>query len=615
MSWQPVTNADGERVRLLVVEDDPADEDLIRRVFSEAEHPGAPIEIHVVGDANAALEALRESSFTLVVSDYSLPGVDGLEFLRRLRRDRIRIPVVIMTGVGDEVLAVRALQSGAADYVVKEVGFERGLPIAIRRVLDRRANEMRIELARRQLAEHANRLELQIQEQALSLHMALREAEALRQVGHALSSARELQPALELVSRMMAQIVDAQVAAILIQSGEDLVLASFWGKSEHPVGWKDSRLIEIMSEGWGHVTTVPLRDADAQIGSFLVARSRPQPFSARQIDLLQSLADMTGLTIGRVRAHELLRRRRVDEPEPGPAAGSEPLERTEAAKPDPPPPGRVGFRNLDVPPFPAALQRLLQLADDPEASTDDVADAVSLDPVLASATMQLASSPIMGRLRPPSSLHEALVVIGLRGIRNLAFSQFSRGFQARSGPIDGLLWEQSLATATVAQLLVELLKPALADDAYLCGLLRNVGAVAINRSHPEQYREVLAKALSDGCSILDAERDRFGSDSSALVERIVGSWGLPPGILQTVRRSTRADAASNPVTASLAWASVAGLRLSPRWRELLGQRTEPTWLQRDLDALAPGLSLPASTLDEVLDASAARCETLRSLIA
>jgi len=64
-----------------------------------------------------ALAAVRETTFAIILTDYSLPGRNGIELLRALREKDDETPVVLMTGLGDEFVAVAALQQG--ETVVK----------------------------------------------------------------------------------------------------------------------------------------------------------------------------------------------------------------------------------------------------------------------------------------------------------------------------------------------------------------------------------------------------------------------------------------------------------------------------------------------------------------
>lgn len=81
--------------------------------------------VHVFHSAAAFLAALPAPRAGCVLTDIRMPGMDGLELLKRLKNDRIALPVVIMTGHGDVPLAVDAMKSGAADFVEKPFDDER----------------------------------------------------------------------------------------------------------------------------------------------------------------------------------------------------------------------------------------------------------------------------------------------------------------------------------------------------------------------------------------------------------------------------------------------------------------------------------------------------------
>src|SRR2546430_4364955 len=162
--------ASGETaLRILLVEDSPADRELVKRAFREPAPLTGPLDLEVVTDAEAALTAVRKATFAVILTDYSLPGRNGIEFLRALRETDDKTPVVMMTGSGDESVAVAALQHGAADYVVKEIGFERALPVVIDRVLGKRALALEAERGRQQVAQYAKRLERQVEDQTVAL--------------------------------------------------------------------------------------------------------------------------------------------------------------------------------------------------------------------------------------------------------------------------------------------------------------------------------------------------------------------------------------------------------------------------------------------------------------
>jgi two-component system response regulator FixJ len=105
---------------VFVVDDDDAMRDSLDFLLSSA-----GCAVRTFETAERLLEALSDGNCGCVVSDVRMPGIDGLELLRRIKAARPGLPVVIITGHGDVPLAVEAMKLGAADFVEKPFDDER----------------------------------------------------------------------------------------------------------------------------------------------------------------------------------------------------------------------------------------------------------------------------------------------------------------------------------------------------------------------------------------------------------------------------------------------------------------------------------------------------------
>ena len=119
--------------RLLYAEDNPLDAELTLTHFAEYA-PG--IEIEVVSTGQSCMERLGEASFDLLLLDYRLPDIDGLEVLKWLAKTGLSVPVVLVTGSGDEELVGKALRLGAVNYVAKGQHYLDSLPEQLCAVLE-----------------------------------------------------------------------------------------------------------------------------------------------------------------------------------------------------------------------------------------------------------------------------------------------------------------------------------------------------------------------------------------------------------------------------------------------------------------------------------------------
>src|SRR5690242_330418 len=106
---------ESQRGSVLVVDDEPTIAEVVARYLQRAGY-----DARIAGDGPSAVELARTQRPDLVVLDLMLPGLDGLEVMRRIRDgDRDRVAVILLTAKGEESDRVIGLRLGADDYVVK----------------------------------------------------------------------------------------------------------------------------------------------------------------------------------------------------------------------------------------------------------------------------------------------------------------------------------------------------------------------------------------------------------------------------------------------------------------------------------------------------------------
>ncbi len=108
-----------EKFRVLVVDDSPEDIAIIRRMLGR--YRPTSFQVHAARSTDDCLKKLDSEGADLVLLDYLLPGEDGLAFLQRLAGAVDLPPVIMLTGQGDERLAVQSIRDGAYDYLPKDM--------------------------------------------------------------------------------------------------------------------------------------------------------------------------------------------------------------------------------------------------------------------------------------------------------------------------------------------------------------------------------------------------------------------------------------------------------------------------------------------------------------
>ena len=125
-----------ESIRILLVEDNPGDARLLRETLREAH--SLPFHLVHASRLSEALELVVTEPPDVVLLDLSLPDAHGMETVARMLRAAPEVPIIVLSGLADETVAVQAVQSGAQDYLVKGTVEGGTLARAIRYAIERK---------------------------------------------------------------------------------------------------------------------------------------------------------------------------------------------------------------------------------------------------------------------------------------------------------------------------------------------------------------------------------------------------------------------------------------------------------------------------------------------
>ncbi len=126
-------------IRVLLIEDDPGDADLVKIVLAEVSTP--KFQLTWADRLKVGLESLAKETPDLVLCDLSLPDSHGIETFLRVHAQAPKVPIVLMTGFDDETFALEAVRSGAQDYLVKGSVDGKLLARVIRYAIERKRAE------------------------------------------------------------------------------------------------------------------------------------------------------------------------------------------------------------------------------------------------------------------------------------------------------------------------------------------------------------------------------------------------------------------------------------------------------------------------------------------
>jgi two-component system cell cycle response regulator len=181
--------------------------------------------------------------------------------------------------------------------------------------------------------------------------------------------------------------------------------------------------------------------------------------------------------------------------------------------------------------------KLLELTQREDASIQEVVRVIQTDPALTGRLLKFANSGFVGLRRPVVSIKDAIILLGVHVVRQLTLG-LSVLSNSRQGPCQGFdyigFWSRSLATALAAQALCKQGRAFPPEEVFTCGLLSQVGCLAMASLYPESYGRLLRTA-SSGIELTRLERSTLSADHTELTLALLSDWGLARVHLDAIR--------------------------------------------------------------------------------
>ncbi len=167
-----------ELIKLLLVEDDPAFQRMVKVVLTRSSHT-VGYDIKTANCLTQALECLNEQEFDVTLLDLGLPDSDGTESIREIRQTHAELPVVVLTGQTSEEVGLEAIKAGADDYLTKDETLQEILARTIRYTIERKKITKELSEAKsraEKLQEETERVNKQLRSAAEGANLMAREA-------------------------------------------------------------------------------------------------------------------------------------------------------------------------------------------------------------------------------------------------------------------------------------------------------------------------------------------------------------------------------------------------------------------------------------------------------
>jgi len=210
----------------------------------------------------------------------------------------------------------------------------------------------------------------------------------------------------------------------------------------------------------------------------------------------------------------------------------------------------------DMKVLPEIINKIIALTDDPDSTVQDMEKAILKDQVLTTKILRLANSAYYGYARKISTISQATVLLGFQAIKGIALASTVRNYMTHELKGYSLeknqLWQQSQTCAIISRFIAKTIKYPNPEEAYIAGLLRDIGKTILNEHMEREYAEVLLKVEQEEITFLDGEREVLGFDHAEIGEKVAEKWNLPRALVDAIGHHHTPDLANiNPVLVSI----------------------------------------------------------------
>jgi putative nucleotidyltransferase with HDIG domain len=189
--------------------------------------------------------------------------------------------------------------------------------------------------------------------------------------------------------------------------------------------------------------------------------------------------------------------------------------------------------------LPEITARIIETVNNPNSSAAQLHKIVAHDPALVTRILKVVNSAFYGLPGQIGSIERAIVLLGLNAVKNIAVAaslgQMFKGVQLCKGFTARDLWRHCIAVAVAARDMARQMKLPIADEAFLAGMVHDIGLLVSLQVHPEKLQQVCEHIHTNGGDFCDIERQVIGTDHQQLGAVLAEQWKFPNSVRLVAR--------------------------------------------------------------------------------
>jgi HD-like signal output (HDOD) protein len=200
---------------------------------------------------------------------------------------------------------------------------------------------------------------------------------------------------------------------------------------------------------------------------------------------------------------------------------------------------RITERIINLPTLPTVVSRMIEIVDNPKTSALSLARLISMDQSLTARILKLANSAYYGFSQEITTVNRAIVIIGFITVREMGLS-LSILDVFKNNPNSALFdvsrfWEHSIGCGVAARMIARRFGMALVGEAFVAGLLHDIGKIVLNQYAPKEFEEIMTLVAEGKVDLDRAEEAILGTSHAQIGGWLAAKWRLPSIIADSIR--------------------------------------------------------------------------------
>lgn len=191
--------------------------------------------------------------------------------------------------------------------------------------------------------------------------------------------------------------------------------------------------------------------------------------------------------------------------------------------------------------MPTTVLKLLETISARDVTVSEIVAIIEKDQGLVARVFKVANSSFYGRLKKAVNVTEAVVTLGLRGLKSFVITQAVKHVLTTADVEDNSLWEHGVKVSITSSVLAKELRCNVLEDALLSGLVHDIGKAFIVSVYPEIPSIIHQKVLNERITYDEAEQLVLNFNHAEVGALITEKWGFPPTIVDVIRHHHKAD--------------------------------------------------------------------------